>query len=423
MRILVLSNLYPPDFIGGYELCCRQVVDGLLRNCHQVCVLTSVPRLCCPPLPHVSRLLRLSNRYDSYANQWSLPATRRLWETETNFVIAHNVHVLLQHLQDFQPDVVYLWNLVGLGGLGLVGCLQHLAFPWVWYLGDCVPRLLCSAQHEPLPVLAEQFSRHVRGHYMPVSSRVVEEIESGGVSLNGRVEIMPNWVEGQRPVERTRYFQPGRRLKIVSAGQVGPHKGTDLLIECAGLLRSRGYDGFTIDLFGHVTNPVFAQLIRQWGVEEHVTLRGLCPQEELVERYRAHEYDVFAFPTWDREPFGCAPLEAGAYGCVMLMSQSCGIAEWFVNGVHCLKTARTADAFATALARIIDGEVSLEELGKRATTVIWRDFHLNALLPQIEAALARAARASRNGAGTPAEAYGMALMAERLAQALVQQAA
>ena len=26
MRILVLSNLYPPHFLGGYELACRQVV-------------------------------------------------------------------------------------------------------------------------------------------------------------------------------------------------------------------------------------------------------------------------------------------------------------------------------------------------------------------------------------------------------------
>ena len=29
MKILVLSNLYPPDFIGGYEIACAQVVDAL----------------------------------------------------------------------------------------------------------------------------------------------------------------------------------------------------------------------------------------------------------------------------------------------------------------------------------------------------------------------------------------------------------
>src|SRR5207237_4333070 len=29
VKILVLSNLYPPDVIGGYELVCAQVVDAL----------------------------------------------------------------------------------------------------------------------------------------------------------------------------------------------------------------------------------------------------------------------------------------------------------------------------------------------------------------------------------------------------------
>ena len=50
-----------------------------------------------------------------------------------------------------------------------------------------------------------------------------------------------------------------------------------------------------------------------------------------------------------REPFGFAPLEAAARGCVPIMSQACGIAEWFVHGVHFLKAPRTAEAFAEAV--------------------------------------------------------------------------
>ncbi|MFQ5772284.1 MAG: hypothetical protein ACE5HX_17245, partial [bacterium] len=41
MRILVISNLYPPYFVGGYELGCRDVVDGLKARGHHVKVLTS----------------------------------------------------------------------------------------------------------------------------------------------------------------------------------------------------------------------------------------------------------------------------------------------------------------------------------------------------------------------------------------------
>jgi hypothetical protein len=55
--------------------------------------------------------------------------------------------------------------------------------------------------------------------------------------------------------------------------------------------------------------------------------------------------------------------------------------------------------------------------------VIWRDFHLNALLPRIEAALSGVARTPRSTAGTPDEAYRLALLAERLTWVTVHQSA
>lgn len=421
MRILVLSNLYPPDYIGGYELCCRQVVDGLMNRGHEVRVLTATPRIPCPSVEHVQRAFRLSNCYDAYCVLRSRQVTRRMWEAAGNLIDAHNVHVLIDAIEEFEPDAAYLWNLSGLGGLGLVGCLHHLRFPWVWYLGDCVPRMLCSLNKQTLPVVAEEFSRQVRGYYMPVSQRVVQEIEAAGVKLNGVIDVMPNWVLGEQPPPRERYYSPGEPLRIVSAGQMGRHKGIDLLVEAAALLKQRGYDNFSIDLYGKVTDPTVAPLPRQHGVEDRVHFRGACSQHELVQRYARHEYDMFAFPTWEREPFGCAPLEAAAYGCVMAMTQSCGIGEWFVHDVHCLKAPRTAEAFARLFQDVLEGRIELAPLGRRASAVIWRDFHLNALLPRIERALATAARQPRVGAGAVDEAYRLALLAERLTQVLVQE--
>src|ERR1700689_2772607 len=40
MRILVVSNIYPPAAIGGYEIVCEAVVERLSRD-HEVLVLTS----------------------------------------------------------------------------------------------------------------------------------------------------------------------------------------------------------------------------------------------------------------------------------------------------------------------------------------------------------------------------------------------
>ena len=66
MRILALSNLYPPDVTGGYELACSQFVAALRSRRHNVQVLTANPRLpiALPNPDHVHRRFQLvEDRY------------------------------------------------------------------------------------------------------------------------------------------------------------------------------------------------------------------------------------------------------------------------------------------------------------------------------------------------------------------------
>lgn len=419
MKVLTVSNLYPPDFIGGYELCCRQIVDALLDRGHDVRVLTAPPRVPCVSPAHVYRRLQLANCYDRHSLIRAQENTRNLWYVGAALANAHNVHVLLEALREFQPDVVYLWHLYGLGGLGLLAALQYLKVPWVWCLEDSVPRNLCSVADAEPPALAEAFGRLVEGSYMAVSERVIEETEATGIKLNGDVEVMSNWMLGDRPPDRTHYFRPGEHLRIVSAGYIAKHKGSDLLVEAAARLREHGHFNFSIDLIGKVGEPAIQALAQRLGVDDCVNFLGVWSQQELPGHYERTRYDVFAFPTWQREPFGCAPMEAGAYGAAMLMTQSCGIGEWFVDGVHCLKAARTAKAFADVLEKILTGQLDLEPIARRGTEVIWRDFRIDSLLPRIERALTRAAERPRAGGGRPDEAYRLALLAERLQIAMM----
>jgi glycosyltransferase involved in cell wall biosynthesis len=96
LRILVISNLYPPAVAGGYEVECSGVVEHL-RQRHEVLVLTStrgsenredgVARLL-PPVPPGSRLRSLRAPLDALR---AARAARRL-------------------LAAFRPDLVYVWN-------------------------------------------------------------------------------------------------------------------------------------------------------------------------------------------------------------------------------------------------------------------------------------------------------------------------
>jgi hypothetical protein len=104
-----------------------------------------------------------------------------------------------------------------------------------------------------------------------------------------------------------------------------------------------------------------------------------------------------------------------------LISNTCGIAEWLVHTIDCLKAPRTADAFARTIAAVLDGSIDLEPIGRRAAAVARRDFHIDTIIPRIENLLRLASRQSRAGAGTPEEAYRLALLAEKLSRVLIQE--
>ncbi len=422
MKVLVLSNLYPPDVIGGYELGCKQVVDALRARGHDARVLTIAPRTPAPHEPHVLRALKVSEVWNSnrYVLDLSHPVTNRLMQAEATGVSAFNVHALTRAIEDFRPDVAYVWMIVGVGGLGLMAAIQHLRVPWVWHLMDDVPVALCRSGGRVIEPLLREVDRQLDGRYLACSRQLVDEIEALGVRLRPHVEVVPNWVVGEPPAPRSNFYRAGQTLRIIAAGQIAPHKGVDILIEAAARVRERGLDNFLVDVYGNVEDHHYPTLVRRLGLDRHVTFRGSRPQAELARLYPT--YDVFAFPTWHREPFAFAPLEASWRGCVPLMSQLSGNAEWAVHGVHCLKADRHPDAFADAIAAILDGSVDLAPIARRAAAAIGRDFHLDAQVPRIERALAGAAARPRAGAGTSAEAYRMALLAEKLTKVLVQEA-
>ena len=423
MKILVLSNLYPPDVIGGYELGCKQAVDALRERGHDVRVLTIAPRVPVATEPHVLRSFKLAEVWNSnrYVLDRSRDVSNRLLEAEATGVSAYNVHILTRTIEEWQPDVAYVWMIVGVGGLGLMGALQHMQIPWVWHLMDDVPVQLCRSRGRVVEPLLREVDRQLDGRFLACSRQLVDEIEGLGVGLGDRVEVVPNWVVGDAPPPRQTTYRAGETLRVIAAGQVAQHKGIDILIEAVAEVRARGFGNIRVDIYGNVEDAYFPSLVRGLGVEDLVTFRGSRPQAELGRLFG--EYDLFAFPTWAREPFAFAPLEASRRGCVPLMSQLGGNAEWAVHGVHCLKAARDPRSFADAFVAVLEGSIDLGPLARRAAAVVGRDFHLAAQLPRIERALVAAAARPKVRAGTAAEAYRLALLAEKLTRVLVQEAA
>jgi hypothetical protein len=97
LRLLVLSNLYPPAVRGGYEVECHGVVEHL-RRAHDVTVVTSTEGD--GDEPHVRRVLPWSE--DTRAGVLRAPLASLL-----------ATRVVARVLDDVRPELIWVWNGAG----------------------------------------------------------------------------------------------------------------------------------------------------------------------------------------------------------------------------------------------------------------------------------------------------------------------
>ena len=110
MKILVISNLFPPHGLGGYEERCYQVCKHIMAAGHDVHILTSEFLKEKPttsvgfPEDKVTRKLRV---HGFFGFPW-LPI-QKLYALEKE-----NHTVLQEAIAKVQPDIIHVWNMGGI---------------------------------------------------------------------------------------------------------------------------------------------------------------------------------------------------------------------------------------------------------------------------------------------------------------------
>jgi glycogen(starch) synthase len=144
VRVLILTNLYPPDHIGGYELRCREVVERLRRRGHRVHVLAGRHRnrRSRHSEPGVTRSLHLS---------WGPPYPPEDLSSMLRCECSDR-RVLADLLARFAPEVVDVWGMEFASQALVVEILRsgvpvHLTLEDAWLLDATARDPLCSVAH------------------------------------------------------------------------------------------------------------------------------------------------------------------------------------------------------------------------------------------------------------------------------------
>lgn len=405
LRILVISNLYPPAVAGGYEVECSGVVDHL-RERHEVLVLTStrgagtpedgVARLL-PPVPPGSYLRSLRAPLDALR---AARATRRV-------------------MGAFRPDLVYVWNgsqipqaAIRVAETAGVPVAYRICEHWFghMYRSDRFMRHLYGDDHgvraawtalarlvNRLPPLRLDPDRPVdaavcwnaeavrRLSPAPPSARVVLE----------RI-VYPATSQGEEMVGLDR--SPAAVPTVACIGRVTQAKGTDVAYRAIAELRDRHGIEARLVVAG-AGDPDFRERLRD--LADELSIAALVDDRGQLARPAVKallaEAHVAVVPSVWEEPAPLVCVEAALARVPVVASRVGGIPELLNDPEHALLCPPgDARAFADALARTLsdpsETAARCERAFARAQELRYGPYlaHMDAFLDDAVAALGAA---------------------------------
>jgi glycogen(starch) synthase len=380
LRILVVTNMYPPHAYGGYELGCRDVVERWRRRGHEVLVLTSTVEVDGVSPVGSGERSRVRRDLQLYWEDHEIlrPSPWRRLRAELANRAAFD-----RTVDEFHPDVCSAWAM-GAMSLGLLARAGQRGLPVVPVVCDewpvYGPRLdawlrLFSADRpgtgRHARRAAGRVARVVTG--LPTAPPALDSLGPacfGSRALRDAVRAASPWRFPDSAVVPwgidASDFGPGVPLEAVAdrrrsrwdwrllvVGRIDPRKGADVAIRAL----ARCPETATLDVVGRGDDRHRAELealARSIGVGQRVRFDQVA-RHQLAARYR--RADALIFPPRWAEPFGLVPLEAMACGTPVAASPTGGSTEFLVDAANAAGNCVTfasgdADGLAAALARL-----------------------------------------------------------------------
>lgn len=368
MKILALTNLYPPHYLGGYELICHAVVNALRARGHTVQVLTSNHRVENPKGaedPHIERSLLV---HGFYGHPWRGIQSLAKLEIENN-------RILKSAIERHQPNLVYVWNMGGISK-SLLTTLERSKLPAVFYMSDhWIARGLAAdvwmnwwngdgsaAKKAARAILSATGVRATLDRVAPTTkqndlkfrriyfcSKALRKItaSAGFDVMHGAVIYCPVAIR-KFSGDAKSSADPCRKLLWV--GRLAEDKGILTALRAMKALPA-GLD-VHLNVFGGGDAP-YVQQLKDFVASNRLPVSfQRASMDEMPRIYREH--DALLFTSEWAEPFALTPLEAMASGLPVIGTTTGGSRELFRDQDNALTyTAGQPDELAERIVRLV----------------------------------------------------------------------
>lgn len=412
MRLLFLSNLYPPHGQGGYEEWCQEMATQLRVRGHEIIVLTSrhtLDREDHNDPSWVRRELHLEMELVSLRNGIQFFTHRRQHERE-------NLALLRSYIHRFRPEAMIIWGMWNI--VRSVPILAEELMPgrMVYYVGDFWPTLPSQFEfywkaparywYTQLPKailgLAATYVLAQETTAKPTFERVIfptlfmrNELVKRGMKPGESMVIY-----GAADTATYRQHDCGRgtreradaagKITLLYAGRIRSDKGVHIAIKALGrLVQEDGFPNIELIIAGAGDRDYLTfleYLVRRHRLERHVTFLGPQTKEEMPALY--HRTDIFLFTSVWQEPFGRVLIEAMAAGVAVVGSTVGGVAEILRDNETALTyPAGDAEKLAAQVARLIEAPALRQQIATAGQRVALERFDIQRMATEIESYL------------------------------------
>jgi len=353
LHILIVSNLYPPDVVGGAEVVAHRHARLLRERGHVVTVFAG--RKSSPAIPDGSLDIDWIDEIKVYRTPLSAVSP------SDNFHVPIVSARLLSILMIEKPNIVHFHNVTGLGS-SLIALATSLGYRTVVTLHDrwgfCYRNTSlrndgseCSAPHECgsacMPTIKPRHLQmtlpmRLRRDYVAWCLESADLLIAPSESLRAayreslvgsknRFVVQSNGID--LAAIRARKSKPARLVRFTCTAYLGEHKGIPDLLEAATILASdralAGRWSLTLIGDGHLRESVQSAISRAplAGVVHHL---GQIRRDQVLAVLQ--ETDVVVLPSRWPENESVSLLEAIASGCAQIATEVGGTSALVEGG-------------------------------------------------------------------------------------------
>jgi glycosyltransferase involved in cell wall biosynthesis len=392
MRILVISDHYPPYYKGGHEIRFKITADGLSRRGHEVYVLASNYGV--SGKKENDRILRLLN----YLEIGHVGGFRKRYkEIKIALLGRQNYFITKKAVKYVKPDIVYAGEISHVS-MYPIKAVETYSIPIVHHVGNYYfPQLVedCILQKNPIKRFYRKAITGFKGidnydfrHIITVSEAVKKKYVAIGFPERNIKAIHSRGVPSQSIRKRDLFFAPDKgTIRLLYVGRLKMEKGVHVAIEAVEYLVNHfGMNNLYFDIIGEGDikyMDVLYRLIEKLNMKNRVSFRKLIQHKDILQVYR--NYEILLFPSIWEEPFSGVLIEAMSQGLPIVATRSGGTPELITDGWNgLLVPPDDYKKMAEAVYSLIQNPVMADTMASNGVDLISQKYNIEEIINRIE---------------------------------------